>query len=317
MLTFFQAANKHSTSIQTTTKSVHAETVRVVDEQVKDLGIQMEALDDFVTRARCENAAHHSKHTESMQGLSTTVEQSYGSISGQFKKTFDRVKVLGADMDAETGELHDGLEPLRDTVSRPLQVLRDTVERTVLREYEPTGATPEKKQYQYPTGLPRTEAHEVLLAGLQDGSTPTKPAPSSQAGPVVFADLDHPDLLRSPPLPLTGSIFGSGPALPSEKAQHPFSMSLREVNPNLTANLTTNFTGSLMFDPSVSIMSAAPAAGAGDHTLPMPKRSSRVQRAGTGKKHAGAGGLALDGRENVPPTAFSQSFGRRKSPRLH
>lgn len=42
-------AADHSTSIQNTTRSVHAETVRVVNEQLADLDTQMRDLDTFVT----------------------------------------------------------------------------------------------------------------------------------------------------------------------------------------------------------------------------------------------------------------------------
>lgn len=296
----FQAANDHSTSIQATTKSVHAETVRVVDEQIKDLDVQMEALDDFVTRARSENASHHTKHGESVQTLSSTVEGSYGNISTHFKATFDRVKALGGEMDVQTGELQEGIEPLGETLCQPLSNLREEVSSTSLQEYEPTGETPEKVQYQYPTSLPRTQAHEALIADLHDApsATPTKTAP------VVFADLDHPNLLKSPP---RASIASAAAAPAPEK--HSFSMSLREVNPNLTTNhttnLTTNLTGSLMFDPSASTMSARE-----DVTLPLFKRSTRQRGA---KKLA----VAVEGRENVPPGVFSQSTSRRRSPRLH
>jgi kinesin family protein 11 len=51
ILTLTQAANKHNASLQSATKSVHAETICIVDEQMKDVSLQMQALDDFVTRA--------------------------------------------------------------------------------------------------------------------------------------------------------------------------------------------------------------------------------------------------------------------------
>ena len=57
-----QAANQHSTSIQDTTKSVHAETVREVDEQMQDLHEKMASLDDFVTRDRSQNDQQHDHH---------------------------------------------------------------------------------------------------------------------------------------------------------------------------------------------------------------------------------------------------------------
>ena len=58
----WQHAAARSTSIQETTKSVQAETVRVVEEQMEDLHEQMTSLDDFVTRARSQNAEHNERH---------------------------------------------------------------------------------------------------------------------------------------------------------------------------------------------------------------------------------------------------------------
>lgn len=298
---------------------MHAETVRVVGEQVKDLDVQMAALDDFVTRARSENAVHHEKQASSMLGLASTVERSYGDVKTHCKSSFDRVKALEGDMSAEAGGLREALEPLGERLGQPLADLREDIAATELREYEPTGDTPEKLRYDYPTNLPRTAAHEVLIAEMRDDPPPTPSRAAASSGPVVFADLDHPNLLKSPPR--TSTVGGLAP---SEKTTaqhpHPFSMStmsLREVNPNLnlTTNLTANLTmGSLMFDPSTSTMSAV--GGGGDHTLPLFKRSTRAQR---GRKQAGgaAAVAALDGRENLPPPAFSQSLSRRKSPRLN
>jgi kinesin family member 11 len=266
---------------------VHAETVRVVDEQIKDLDTQMHDLDDFVARARAENGNHHEQHSESMKALSTTVHMSFSNISTHFKQTFDRVEILGDAVEDGAHELRQTLPTLEQTVCEPLLRLRGEVLGTTLREYEPTGATPEKTQYNYPTEVPRTDAHDVLIAGLTDASTPTKPAP------VVFSDVDSSEAAKSPP-----------PAA-LENAHNPLNMSLREVNPNLT-------TGSIMFDPSASTMSLPQD----NHTLPLFRRSARQLQAP--KKHTkGRNVVTLEGRENLPPTAFSQSTSRRKSPRLH
>ncbi|KAF6804594.1 kinesin related protein 2 [Colletotrichum musicola] len=297
----WNTANDHSTAIQETTKSVHAETVRVVDEQLKDLDVQMEALDDFVTRARSENASHHERHSESMQGLSATVEQSFDNISGHFKITFDRVKELGDEMETDLDEMARDLEPLTQQLCKPLGNLREDIQATTIQEYRPTGETPMKTQYQYPTTLPRTEAHDALLAGMKDEPTPTKPAAES----IIFPDMDHNDLHRSPPARMSTRMSTLG--MISEMP--PFNMSLREVNPNTTS--------SLALDPSASMMSQI-----NEHTAPMlfSKRGSSTRLAQQkGRKQSSL--LPIEGRENMPPpgvNVFSQSLGpRRKSPRLN
>ncbi|EHL01884.1 putative Kinesin-like protein bimC [Glarea lozoyensis 74030] len=88
------AANKHNSSLQTSTKSVHEESVRIVNEQMKDIEIQMQALDDFVSRARSQNAQHHDSHVQSLQALSTTVKTSYGNVGSHFNATYERDKFV-------------------------------------------------------------------------------------------------------------------------------------------------------------------------------------------------------------------------------
>src|SRR3569833_395618 len=289
-----QAANGHSTSIQNTTKSVHAETIRVVDEQMKDLDVQMQDLDDFVARARSQNAQHLAQHSESVKRLSMTVGTSFSSISSHFKGTFGRVEGLGSSVDAGTSQLRETLEPLDEDVCQPLSNLRQDISSTVLREYQPTGETPERTQYHYPAELPRTEAHDVLIAGMTDAPTP------SRAMPVIFNDMDRSEKARSPTRHTTIGVVDLGPP------RNPLGMSLREMNPNLT-------TGSILFDPAASTLSLQPHDDDDDNTMPMFRRSTRLP-----KKHPKARNIVtMEGRENVPPTAYTQSASRKKNPRVH
>ncbi|KAI0474038.1 kinesin-domain-containing protein [Xylariaceae sp. FL0804] len=335
--------NKQSTSIQDATRCVHAETVRVVDEQMRDLDEQMTSLDDFVTRARSQNAHHHEQHGKSLQGLSSTVEASYSKIGDHFKTTYSRVEELGSDMDADSKTAQDALEPLSGTICQPLADLRQDIASTALREYQPTGDTPQKTSYEYPTELPRTAAHESLIAKLngQASASPSKAAATMTA--AVFADAD-PTLSqnRSPSRPPLSSEHSF--ALPD-----PLSMSLREVHPNIhssggggsSTSSTTNVFGfdtrgnatihgfSASAPPDSS--HAAAAALAEDVTLPLfsGKGGGRTARAGLSKSGSrkAAPPLSAEGRENLPMLlpgvggggreVFSQSVTRRKSPRLN
>lgn len=289
-------ADGHSTSIQNTAKSVHAETMRVVEEQVGDFDTQMETLDDFVTRARSENATHHERHAQSVQILSSTVEQSFGNISAHFKATFDRVNNLGEEMELDTNDLEDGLEPLHSQLCQPLANLREGISTTSLQEYHPTGETPQKTQYHYPTTLPRTEPHDLLISQIDESPASVRTLDTADRdNTVVFADLNT---AMSPP--------PGGPSIVGTADKSLVGTSLREVNPNLTATSFT--TGMIGFDPRASTISM-PA----EHILPLLKHSARPARGV--KKQA----VVVEGRENLPLTAsaFSQSISRRKSPRLN
>ncbi|KAH6697886.1 hypothetical protein VD0002_g8981 [Verticillium dahliae] len=316
----WNAAEEHSSSIQGTTESVNAETMRVVDEQLENLDVQMKALDDFVTHARDENASHHEKHAESVQKLSETVGQSFEEIASHCATTFDRVQDLGSKLESQTEEARQGLAPIGEDICQPLAALRDEISTTVIQEYQPTGDTPMKMHYHFPTDLPKTKAHEKLLNDLHGVSA--SPIKSSTI-PTVFADDDdEPDLSASSPRQTRASTMPSIAETAPTNHTFPFSMSLREVNPNLTqTNLTT--AGSMLFDPAAGAAAmkeaAAAAADGGDAAtglLPFKYSTSRQQSKIGRKTVAGP----LEGRENVPlpVAAFSQSLGpRRKSPRLN
>ncbi|KAI9171678.1 Kinesin-like protein bimC [Paramyrothecium foliicola] len=292
-------ANEQSTAIQNTAKSVHAETTRAVDEQMEDLDVQMEALDDFVTRARSENNNQHEVQGQYIQALSNTVEQSFGNISAHYKTTFDRVQNLGEEMESDANDLQDSLSPLDSQLCQPLANLREGISGTALHEYQPTGETPQKVQYQYPTKLPRTREDDSILASTEEDSVAHDDTVNGESGErdntLVFADLDLVKHEDSPSRLSNANVLDKSG----------LSMSLREVNPNLTANLTT---GAINFDPRASIMSM-PA----EHTMPLFKRSSRVTR---GMKKQSLG-MVVEGRENLPLASFDESIAKRKSPRIN
>jgi kinesin family protein 11 len=263
---------------------------------MKDLDVQMRDLDDFVSRAKSQNADHHQRHTASVDALTNTVEESFANISAHCKGTFARVEELGTEMDTATQTLQDNLAPIDEEVCQPLSNLRESIQNTLLHEYQPTGETPQKVQYQYPTELPRTSAHEVLLADMRDAPTPSK------AVSIVFSDTTNlsPQLAKSPPSRLSVAATTT-----ENMARNPLNMSLRGLNSNLT-------TGSIVFDGDASVISL-PVTN--ENTVPLMKRSTRGRRAAATTK---VGSVAEAQQENLRPEGgvFAQGAGRRKSPRL-
>ncbi|KAG4025801.1 hypothetical protein MFRU_050g00180 [Monilinia fructicola] len=293
----WMAANKHNASIQATTRSVHDETVRIVDEQMKDISTQMQALDDFVTRARAQNAEHHDLHAQSLQGLSTTVKSSYDNIGTHFASTYGRVKDLGDEMTSKTQALVENLTPLDDNLRQPLANLRTNISKTTIQEYEPTGETPQKVQYQYPTHLPRTEAHETLLAALRQPQAIE--SPSKVVIPMVYNDSTPTGDKEVAFVPI---------AEPENKPT-----GLREIDVNISAGTlnseTQSLSQSLMSNSSVNSVdsdgSAPPFKKQATGKIPKPRLSKKPSV------------VALEGRENtlLGSELFAQSTGRRRSPR--
>lgn len=268
--------------------------MRIVDNQMKNVGIQMQALDDFVARARLQNAQHHDIHGKSLNGLLTTVRSSYGNISDHFTSSYERVRDLGAEMSEKTDTLSETLSQVDNSLRQPLAELRSTIVMTTLQEYIPTGETPQKVQYQYPTELPRTEPHETLLAALRRPKSASFSSSPTKTIPVIFNDTP----VQSPTDHSVTSAFAS--------VQTPSGGGLREIDANINA-------GSLTFGAeSIASISSNEVTG----KIPLLKRSvtgSGIKPPQKGLKKPVV--IALEGRENTMVPSFGQSMGRRRSPR--
>ena len=288
----WKAINEHNSSIQATTKSVHEETIRIVDAQMKDMASQMQALDDFVTRARKQNERHHTTHVHSLQGLASTVRQSYSSIGDHFVSTYDRVRHIGEDISTQSAELQASLPPLTSTVQQPLANLRSDITGAPLKEYSPTGETPKKTQYQYPTLLPRTESHEKLLRKT------TAPVASPQRSPskaVVYTDI-----------PATSGELSPSSISPSKNPN-----SLREVSLNVNASLVRNHSDSSAPTLLTAGKTDPDSVGMAPPPLKRQATESKLPTKFSGPKMTGV--MKLEGRENLG-ASFGSGRRLRSSP---
>lgn len=348
---------------------------------MKDLDVKMQDLDDLVTRATTRNDEHLAEHSTSVSKMAEVVTATFSELSAHAQDTIGRGENFMEEAEADIKGQRSDWEPTQDTLCQPLDDLRSCVSNTALREYVPTGETPEKVQYKYPLDLPRTAPHHALIASLSNkGAAITKTEESDELGVGILDDDDDEfqdellDTMPSPTkpshssdnatVPVIFNDFGANPSAAEAQSIGTFTrassqppsttsasslpslgMSLHEVNPNL--NLTT---GSIMFDPGASTMSihadggkdsssslgslglvaasiegtlnagAAKGASHGGHTLPTYRRRSLRQNHGgpppAKQAKTRTSVMALEGRENVPPSAFAQSLSRRRSPRL-
>ena len=193
------------------------------------MATQMQALDDFVT-SRAEAKRASSQHTCWISGRpylhrQAIVLQHWRPLRSS---TYDRVRHIGEDISTQSTSLQASLPPLSLTTQQPLAELRSNISGAPLNEYTPTGETPRKIQYQYPTTLPRTESHDKLL-----GRKPSAPPPSPRRSPsksVVYADT-----------PATDGDMHPTSTSPSKEANPG---GLREVSLNVNASLVQNYSDS-------------------------------------------------------------------------
>ncbi|KAF2484122.1 P-loop containing nucleoside triphosphate hydrolase protein [Neohortaea acidophila] len=278
----WSTASAQTTKLTETTNAVHSETVRIVDDQMAQMDGQLVALDEIITRVRAQNEEHHTAHTSSLHRLASNVEESYQSIGTHFDTSYNRTQALEKDMrnhsnglEASTASLHEDGD-----IRQPLRHLREDVASAIIEEYTATGETPAKTHYSYPTALPRTEPHEVLLDRMRGGSgagTAQQPQlPSSLRSPKKSPRKNNaasPYKARSSPVkpsssPVKPLVLADTPPplnlqLPaSDRPQT--SHSLRELDVNITATA------------GLSSTTSADAEGGVDATLGAGGKESKI-----------------------------------------
>ena len=233
-------ANEATTKLTDTTNAVHGETVRIVDGQMAQMDGQLVALDEIISRVRAQNEEHHKTHASSLSRLAGNVQESYQSIGKHFETSYSRTKALESSMQERTDALTQTLPTLANggSIREPLHQLRDEMATAAITEYSPTGETPAKTSFSFPTVLPRTQDHDTLLDRMRGGpkspnkrSSPSKPRSSpvksgSPSKTSVYTDHGH---TISLPLPPAASAPHARPHTTASSQP-----SLRELDVNVT-----------------------------------------------------------------------------------
>ncbi|KAL2392105.1 Kinesin-like protein bimC [Exophiala dermatitidis] len=177
------AVSARNNAIQKSTKAVHEETIKIVDAQLSQMATQMAVLDEFVTRARSQNESHHTERVQRMQKVIGSARDGFSEIEKQLESRAADMETFEDEFKSQTESL-DGLTSSLNNDARPLlKELREEMSTAKLMEYTPTGQTPEKKEWDYPTHLPRTERHDSIVArlrGLPDPATAKTPPTSAR-----------------------------------------------------------------------------------------------------------------------------------------
>ncbi|KAF7164002.1 hypothetical protein CNMCM5623_008641 [Aspergillus felis] len=318
----WETFDQRNASIQKVTESVHEETVRIVDAQMKDMSRQMGALDDFVAKARAQNGQYCDAHMTSLQSMASNAQQSYAAYEEHIAGSRDRITCLQEDANRQMGSLQELTLPLSDEVQKPLSDLRTNIRERPLQEYIPTGVTPQKRRYEYPTTLPRTEAHDALVKRMRT-SKELEVLPFSNAEPSPsVSSVDS----STRGTPLKGFVYHDvedevGVQQPPSTTATPSNTGLREVDANIVAkqvvydtnddSTATQSKTSIAANSRVSLSTDNPSE-IEEADVPPAKRhyssfgvtDNKLPQKMLTKKMAGM----MEGRENVP---LPGSRGRR------
>ncbi|KAJ5109615.1 hypothetical protein N7532_002260 [Penicillium argentinense] len=309
--------DQRNASIQRATESVHQETVRIVNAQMSDMSTQMEALDDFVAKARSQNGRFHEVQLGSLNAMSSNVRESHLAVDDQLNGLTERVEQLQEDADMHTENLQHSTAPLQQEVRQPLNELRDSVQGNPLKEYVPTGVTPQKRHYEYPSTLPRTESHDGLRSRHRT---------SKQFTALPFNEDIHPNsVIRSPTASPSKRSYVYSDAAEEVGNHHPSSSGtasntgLREVDVNVARPAECDEEEANPGKPQTPAQDASmeldDTPEKDEFEPPLKKRRSTSNSTNTtvesklphkmlSKKMAGM----MEGRENVPPSGIA---GRR------
>ncbi len=274
--------------------------LRTVDEQLENINHNIQAVDEFLTRAKTENSQQCDQNLKSLNTLSSTVTDSYNNIGEHFNSTFERVNSLGEDMSKQTATMEETLAPELAALHEPLSTLRAEINANNLREYVPTGETPAKRRYGIFTELPRTGPHDVLISRMRVDSAPevisTTPVVSPVKVATIFHDdspmgntehaVEHHDAAEDEVIPSTSS-----------KPAHVPTLQLREVSANVSA-ASRNASGQSTGDINAKNPLKRPVSASG---LKQPSKLSKRNTI-----------VPLDGAENAVPDNFGSSVSTRK-----
>lgn len=297
---------------------MHQETVRIVDAQMSDMSTQMEALDDFVAKARSHNGRFHEAQLASLNAIANNVHESRSAVDGKLNDFNESVESLQEDMNVRTNELQQTTAPLQEEVRQPLNELRENLQSHPMQEYLPTGVTPQKRRYDYPSTLPRTEPHDGLRSRHRtskqftalpfNGEVEQPPAASSPESSPAKPSYVYSDAAEE---------VGTQPPPPS--LNPPSNTGLREVDLNVARQVGGEEEGDSSGKPETPAQNASvdldETPEKEDSEPPLKKRrsssnttsaivESKLPHKMLSKKMAGM----MEGRENVPLSGIA---GRR------
>lgn len=290
---------------------------------MKDMDKQMGALDDFVAKARSQNGRFHEAHLGSLNTMASDVRRSYSSVHGQLEGLGTRLDGLQANTNEDKDSLLQSTVPLEDEVRKPLSELRANVQARPLEEYVPTGVTPLKRRYEYPSTLPQTESHEAIVSRLRN---------SKQLSALPFGGENNITPLNSSSptaSPSKGFVYNDavedevGPEPPAPTTT-PSNTGLREVDANVVARPPASSTPAEEAPGSSARMSSEPVKPSSSDTEDVSENKDTDEP--PSKRHCSTAAVAesklpqkalnrkmvgmMEGPENVPPSGGRRLRGR-------
>ncbi|KAF3164131.1 kinesin motor protein cin8 [Orbilia oligospora] len=183
------ANESRASGIQQTANSIHAETIQLVNSQMQSVAVNMQTLDEFVTRAREHNERHHRLKVSSLDSVADQVKSSTSAVRYNIDDVKQEVEDIGADVLAATVKAKNALDPFNIYSASLLSGLRGQTELSVYRDYVPTNSSPKKRSYPFDDDLPKTATREQILNAAPDRNPMREVIPEAQTFNAATSEM--------------------------------------------------------------------------------------------------------------------------------
>ncbi|KAK9457402.1 P-loop containing nucleoside triphosphate hydrolase protein [Dipodascopsis uninucleata] len=160
----YRLAEQQGEHLQESTKSIHSESIKIVNSQKENLNSQMKSLDEFVMHARAQNEKHYEAYSVASREIDQMVKNGFNSANGS-------INDVGRDLHLYSNEAiklyesakHD-TNVHKDQGSKDFTALRERVLNIKMSQSMSTGNTPRKTRVlNIPNELPRTRPRNSVI----------------------------------------------------------------------------------------------------------------------------------------------------------
>ncbi|KAK9469747.1 P-loop containing nucleoside triphosphate hydrolase protein [Lipomyces arxii] len=160
----YHATEHQGQNLQDSTKAIHSEAVKIVASQKENLAVQMQALDEFASRAKAQNEAHHTAYNQAVDGIEKTIHGVFKSANAGIEESGQELHIYAKDANRILVAASANATEYSSSSVKEYGVLRDKITNVAMSKYTPTGHTPKKgKKYEVPATLPKTRIEELGL----------------------------------------------------------------------------------------------------------------------------------------------------------
>src|SRR4051812_9619360 len=98
------------------------------------MAVQMEALDDFVTRARSQNGSHHESHLANLESLTKNINDSFASLEEGLGSMNTQLHAFREAVTAQEDSIKQAVTPFSAEIRQPLVELRNNIQNAPMAE---------------------------------------------------------------------------------------------------------------------------------------------------------------------------------------